>query len=99
MVAGSFSTCFCLSDEFLTHVIFFFYPNQLPRTFKISPLPIEIPSFTIGILEELPDLHPVRRQLQAITIGASLVGAPFSVGSGLEVTHSWAQSCLNSELL
>ena len=98
VVADSLSRDFHLKDDFLTHLLFFFYPNQLPPTFKISPLPTEIISFIIGVLEASPCLQPVQSQRQASTIGDGLVGVPLPPTCGLEQTHSWIQSHLNSEL-
>ena len=96
VVADALSRDFYPSDAFLAHLLFYFYPDQLPPTFQISPLPDEIISFITGTLEASL-VHPVacpRRQRS--TIGAGLVGVTMPENLDLELTHSWTSSHLDT---
>ena len=48
------------TDQELTYLLFKFCPSQMPRHFKIAPLPAEINSYLISVLQKLP----VKKQLQ-----------------------------------
>ena len=48
------------TDQELTFLLHKFCPSQMPKHFKIVPLPAEISSFLISVLQKLP----VKKQLQ-----------------------------------
>ena len=51
VVADCLSRDFHLDDKFLTHLLKFFYPKQLPPSFQIYLLPQEIAYFITGTLQ------------------------------------------------
>jgi hypothetical protein len=53
-VADSLSQDFHLSDEKLTTYLRSFFPSQIPSSFTIVPLPNEIVSWLISLLQRLP---------------------------------------------
>ncbi len=53
-VSDACSRDFHLNDDELTHLILTFLPNQVPFGFKIFPLPIEISSWLICMLQNQP---------------------------------------------
>ena len=65
VVVDVLSRDFHLSDEFLTHLLFLFYPNHLPSYFKIYPLLTVIKSFITGILKASAGPQPVQTKRQA----------------------------------
>ena len=64
-VADALSRDHDRTDEELTYLLFKFCPSQMPRHFKIAPLPAEINSYLISVLQKLP----VKKQLQENTPG------------------------------
>ena len=97
VVADSLSRDSHLPDEFLAHLLFHFYPSQLPASFQIYPLPPVIISFIIGILEASPGQTLAYPKRQRSTIGAGLVGVPLPKTSNLDQIHSWIQSNVDIE--
>ena len=75
MVADRLSRDWHLDNLFLTKLFIFFYPYQLPASFKISPLPSEIVSFVIGALEGLPTQVIVKEEPKRRTIGSGIDSA------------------------
>ena len=98
IVADILSRDFHLNDVILTELLLYFYPTQLPRSFKISPLPEEITSFIIGILEVLPAQNHGQMLPTPSTLGAGLVGLNLSHLSDWQTTRSWIESHQDSEL-
>jgi len=67
-VSDACSRDFHLNDDELTHLILTFLPNQVPFGFKIFPLPIEISSWLICMLQNQPqkeqwNQEPIRSKL------------------------------------
>ena len=98
IVADILSRDFHLNDVILTELLFYFYPTQLPRFFKILPLPEEITFFIIGTLEALPEKSPGVIQPTPSILGAGLVGLNLLHLSDWQTTHSWIESHQDSEL-
>ena len=88
---------FHLDDDFLTYLSLFFYPNQMPPSFRISPLPQEIISFIIGTLEASLVPPRARHPPQRSMIAVGLDGVCLPRGLSLEMTHSWIQSHLGTK--
>ena len=98
IVADILSRDFHLSDDMLTNLLLQFYPSQLPRSFKISPLPDEITSFIIGTLEALPVKNQDLMAATPSTLGAGLVGLDLSHLWDSEQTRSWIKCHQDTEL-
>ena len=53
-VADALSWDWHLDDEELTLALYSNFPTQMPKNFQISPLPSEISSWLISLLQPLP---------------------------------------------
>ena len=98
VVTDCLSRDFHLDDKFLTYLLLFFYPTQMPPSFRISPLPQEIISFVIVTLE-VSLIPPRARHLPQrgmIAVGACGVCLPRRLS--LEMCHSLIQSYLGTNL-
>ena len=57
IIADSLSRDDHLTDDELTHLFLSKYPKQVPKNFKISPLPAEIISFLFSMLQTIPEAN------------------------------------------
>ena len=73
-IADSLSQDNHLSDDKLTSLFFSSVPEQTPQDFKISPIPQEIESFILSLLEKLPGESQTREKHKHSSVSRGLVG-------------------------
>jgi hypothetical protein len=59
-VANSLSRDFDLNDAEISEYLHLHYPSQLPPHFQVVPVPSEIESWLISLLQRLPEKEPLR---------------------------------------
>ena len=98
-VADALSRDNHLSDDELTSLLFSQIPEQVPPTFKISPLPQKIESFILSILVSLPESTQTPEELTHSKISLGHAGSSSSNQLNLEKTHSSPTSQTEKEQL
>jgi len=78
-VADALSWDWHQDDAELTSILRFYFPQQMPQNFQISPLPSEISSWLISLLQQLPMKEQLREQHTAAGL---MPGSNGSNGAG-----------------
>jgi hypothetical protein len=76
------------SDEELTHILRTYVPSQVPKHFSIVPLPNEISSWLISLLQRLPEKEQLRERHTRTKLGRGEDGVSTSSPSVQMTTTS-----------
>ena len=98
-IADPLSRKFKYTDEVLTQRLLEKYPEQVPSTFKISPLPKEISSALLYLVQtEKPELQSLPKLTAMVTpLGEDGVNSSFSVESKVTGSLKDSQPTTESE--
>ena len=91
-IADSLSRDWHVTDHHLTSSLLSSFPSQVPRSFKIQPLPTEIASFICSTLQKLPVRQGRYKPPKTSGIDHG-TASPYSYNiSASQKTHSWTIS-------
>ena len=91
-VADALSRDHDRTDEELTYLLFKFCPSQMPKPFKIAPLPAEISSYLISVLQKLPVKKQLREKHTRTKIGRGPDGKSIAFPLDLKKISTWTAS-------
>ena len=84
------------NDEELTHILRTFVPSQVPEHFKIVPLPNEISSWLISLLQRLPEKEQLRERHTRTKLGRGEDGKSISNPLELQTSSSTVSTDTNA---
>ena len=76
------------TDEELTHLLYLHFPEQMPKHFRISPLPNEIVSWLTSLLQKLPEKSQLQEKHTRTKIGRGVDGSPMPSRSASPTTST-----------
>ena len=81
-IADSLSRDFHISDEWLTTLLYFYFPQQMPQSFDIVPLDREVVSWIWSLSHKAIERKECRERPTKSTMGALIDGDVFAQMSG-----------------
>jgi hypothetical protein len=97
-VSDALSRDYNRSDEELTEILRTFVPEQIPPHFEIVPLPNEISSWLISVLQKLPVKMQLQEQHTKTKLGCGVDGKSTPIPSVSLTTSTLMDSKVLAEL-